>query len=62
MQLTLTLTLTLTLPLPLPLPLQACLLGEYMREAGAVELLVALLDDAAIVQLVLMVLGNATLT
>ena len=34
---------------------QACLLGEYMREAGAVELLVALLDDATIVQLVLMV-------
>ena len=34
---------------------QACLLGEYMREAGAVELLVVLLEDASIVQLVLMV-------
>ena len=34
---------------------QACLLAEYMREAGAIELLVALLNDEVIVQLVLMV-------
>ena len=40
---------------------QACLLGEYMREAGAIELLVTLLGDEedATIQLVLMALGNA---
>ena len=37
---------------------QACLLGEYMREVGAIELLVSLLSDGAVLQLVLMVLGN----